>query len=102
MPNGLPTIAAQRPAKWWARSRTLIVNAIALALAAAELQLGLLRPVLGDSVYIWLAFALPVINAALRADTKCALTLHRPRSPVAAGPSTAPGADPTASEESTS
>ena len=55
--------------KPWYRSRTLWFNAIALALAAAELQLNVLRGVLPGGVYAWLAFVLPVGNAALRLIT---------------------------------
>lgn len=55
--------------KPWYQSRTLWFNAIALALAAAELQLNVLRGVLPGGVYAWLAFVLPVGNAALRLIT---------------------------------
>ena len=99
MPTGLPTITAQRPAKWWVTSRILAVNVLALALAAAELQLGLLRPVLGADLYVWLAFLLPVVNAALRANTSCPLTLRRPEraadaSAAQAAPTTGAKAQP--------
>ena len=59
--------------KPWYRSRTLWFNAIALALAAAELQLNVLRGVLPGGVYAWLAFVLPVGNAALRFVTSTAV-----------------------------
>ena len=52
--------------KPWYKSRTLWFNALALALAAAELQLKVLQGVLPGGVYAWLAFVLPVGNAALR------------------------------------
>ena len=55
--------------KPWYKSRTLWFNALALALAAAELQLNVLRGVLPGGVYAWLAFVLPVGNAALRLIT---------------------------------
>ncbi|MDD2721651.1 MAG: hypothetical protein PHH47_10130 [Gallionella sp.] len=53
---------------WW-RSRTLMVNALVLALAAAEAQFGLLQPYLPGNVYAWIAFSLPVVNAVLRVIT---------------------------------
>lgn len=56
-------------AKPWWQSRTLWVNAIVLALAAAEDHIGLLQPVLPVNVYQLIAFALPVVNAALRIVT---------------------------------
>lgn len=57
---------------WW-RSKTLWVNAAMLALAAAETQLNVLQGVLPGGLFPWLAFALPVINAALRFITSTAL-----------------------------
>ena len=59
--------------KPWYKSRTLWFNALALALAAAELQLNVLRGVLPGGVYAWLAFVLPVGNAALRLITHTAV-----------------------------
>lgn len=59
--------------KPWYRSRTLWFNAICLALAAAEMQLNVLRGVLPGGVYAWLAFVLPVGNAALRLITHTAV-----------------------------
>lgn len=60
--------------KSWKLSRTLKVNAIALALAAAESQLHVIQPLLPVNFYAALAFALPVINAFLRVITRQALT----------------------------
>ena len=53
---------------WWL-SRTLIVNALLLSLAAAESQLQVLQPLLPVNVYALLAFVLPIVNAALRVVT---------------------------------
>ena len=50
---------------WW-QSRTLWFNALALSLAAAESQLNVLRGVLPGGLFTWMAFGLPVLNAALR------------------------------------
>ena len=75
MPAGLPTVTAARPCKHWWHSRTLIVNAVLLALLAAESQLNILQPLLPVNVYGVIAFALPVINAALRVLTTTSLTL---------------------------
>lgn len=50
---------------WW-QSKTLWLNAIVLALAAAEDHVGLLQPVLPVNFYQLVAFGLPVVNAALR------------------------------------
>lgn len=60
-----PTLFIEDAKPWW-QSRTLWVNAIVLALAAAEDHVGLLQPVLPVNIYQLIAFALPVINAALR------------------------------------
>lgn len=57
---------------WW-QSRTLWVNAIMLALAAAELQINVLQGVLPGGLFPWLAFTLPVVNAALRLITTTAV-----------------------------
>jgi hypothetical protein len=51
------------------RSRTLWLNAAVMALAVAELRLGLLQPLLDVDVYALIAFVLPVANAALRLST---------------------------------
>lgn len=75
MPAGVPTVTVrvQPAAKRWTSSRTLIVNAIALALLAAEAQLQLLQPLLPVNVYALAAFVLPVLNAGLRLITTTAL-----------------------------
>ena len=65
--------------KAWYRSKTIWVNTIAVVLAAAELQLHLLKEVLPGGLFAWLAFVLPVINAALRARSAAALTLRKPK-----------------------
>lgn len=59
--------------KPWYQSRTLWFNAICLALAAAEAQLNVLQGHLPGGVYAWLAFVLPVGNAALRFVTSTAV-----------------------------
>jgi hypothetical protein len=59
--------------KPWTRSKTLKFNALVLALAAAESQLHLIQPLLPVNFYAAVAFALPVINAALRVITTQAL-----------------------------
>lgn len=60
--------------KPWYLSRTLWFNAICLALAAAEAQLNVLQGYLPGGVYAWLAFVLPVGNAALRLITTTAVS----------------------------
>lgn len=59
--------------KSWKRSKTLVVNAVAVALVAAESQLHLIQPLLPVNFYAAVAFSLPVINAALRVVTTQAL-----------------------------
>lgn len=59
--------------KPWYTSRTLWLNLIALLLAAAETQVGVLKDVLPGGLFAWLAFGLPVANAALRFITTTAL-----------------------------
>lgn len=61
--------------KRWYRSKTLWFNAIVLSLAAAESQLKVLEGVLPGGLYAWLAFVLPVGNAALRFITSTAITV---------------------------
>lgn len=61
--------------KPWYCSKTLWFNAIVLALAAAETQLKVLEGVLPGGLYAWLAFVLPVGNAALRFITSTAITV---------------------------
>lgn len=65
-----PLTVATKP--WW-QSRTLWFNAACLAAAAAESQLGGLQPFLPGGLYAWLAFVLPVGNAALRVITTTAV-----------------------------
>ena len=66
--------ASKPPRKPWWRSRTLWINAAVLALAAAETQINLLQGVLPGGLFPWLAFGLPVLNAALRFITAQGLT----------------------------
>ena len=66
---------------WWL-SRTLIVNALLLGLAAAESQLQVLQPLMPMNVYALLAFALPIVNAALRVVTT---------QPIGTGPGSSQG-----------
>ena len=61
--------------KRWYSSKTLWFNVIVLALAAAETQLNVLQNVLPGGLYAWLAFVLPVGNAALRFITSTAITV---------------------------
>lgn len=67
--------------KPWYRSRTLWFNAIVLALAAAEQQLGVLQGVLPGGLYAWLAFVLPIGNAVLRFITTTAVTFKPSEQP---------------------
>jgi hypothetical protein len=60
-----PAPAPDEAKPWWC-SRTLWINGLTLALAAAEAHFGLLQGLLPGTVYQWIAFALPVVNAALR------------------------------------
>lgn len=76
MPDNVPQIDVVPPVKHWLASRTLIINAIALALLAGEAQLHVLQPLLPVNVYALVAFVLPVVNAVLRAITTTALTLR--------------------------
>lgn len=56
--------------KPWYTSKTLIINALAAALATLEASTGILKPLLGDGgLYVALAVGLPVVNAVLRAVT---------------------------------
>jgi hypothetical protein len=61
--------------KCWYRSKTLWFNAIVLMLAVAESQLQVLQGVLPGGLYAWLAFVLPVGNAALRFITTTAIAV---------------------------
>lgn len=67
--------------KPWYCSKTLWFNAIVLALAVAETQLNVLQGVLPGGLYAWLAFVLPVGNAALRFISNSALTVRAPEQP---------------------
>lgn len=71
MPDKTPaiTVTLQHTAKPPLRSRTLWLNALALALALAESQLQLLQPLLGVNAYALLAFFLPIANVMLRMVT---------------------------------
>lgn len=70
MPAGVPHVIVAQPQRkpWW-RSRTLWLNALVLALAAAEQQVGVLQGLLPVSTYQLVAFGLPVLNAVLRLIT---------------------------------
>jgi hypothetical protein len=57
---------------WW-KSKTLWLNGLVLMLAAAESQLNVLQGALPGGLFTWLAFGLPVANAALRFITSTAL-----------------------------
>lgn len=76
MPDAVPvvTIVTAAPTKPWWRSRTLWFNAVCLMLAAAESQLGVVKDVLPGGLYPYLAFGLPLGNAALRAITSSGVT----------------------------
>jgi len=52
--------------RWW-ENKVFWFNAIVLAAAAAEERMGLLKDVLPGSVFVWVAFGLPVLNKAIRA-----------------------------------
>lgn len=56
------------PKPWW-KSRTLRLNAAAAALAALEVNTGLLQPLLPVNFYEALVVALAVGNAVLRVIT---------------------------------
>ena len=93
LPNTLQVQVVPHAKPWWT-SRILIVNALALALAMAESQLQLLKPVLPVDTFTLLAFLLPVVNAGLRLVTTTAVSLGQPV-PVAPA---APAAPPSSSE----
>lgn len=59
-------MASRKP--WW-KSKTLIVNAAAAALIAAEANLQIIQPLLPVNFYALAAAALPVVNAILRVVT---------------------------------
>lgn len=50
---------------WW-RNKVLWMNVVVLVLATAETQIGLLKDVLPGGVFAWVAFGLPLANAAAR------------------------------------
>lgn len=51
---------------WW-KNKVFWLNAIVLGAAAAEERVGMLKDVLPGSVFVWVAFGLPVLNKAIRA-----------------------------------
>jgi hypothetical protein len=53
---------------WWA-SRTIIFNAIAIAVATAVANIEALRALLPPAAFQWFAFVLPIVNVALRTIT---------------------------------
>ena len=55
--------------KTWKNSKTIWVNATALALASLEANTGLLQPLLPVNFYNLVAIALPIINTYLRVIT---------------------------------
>lgn len=65
--------------KPWYRSRTLWFNMIVLMLAAAEAQLNVLKEAVPGGLYAWLAFVLPISNAALRFISTVPLTVAAPK-----------------------
>jgi hypothetical protein len=77
MPSGTPQLTVQvvPHAKPWWTSRTLIFNALALALLMAESQLQMLQPVLPVNAYAVAAFALPIVNLVLRTITTTSIAL---------------------------
>jgi len=50
---------------WW-KSKTLWFNMLVAFGAAAESQLGLLRPFVGEAGYVTLVMMVPAINVGLR------------------------------------
>lgn len=75
MPSHIPRVTVALAAKPWWRSRTLWLNALVLALAAAEAQVGVLQPWLPVNVFALIAFCLPVANALLRFATVQAVAM---------------------------
>jgi len=51
------------------KSKTYLVNLAIVALAAAEMQLNFLQPLLPMNVYTLFVFALPIVNLVLREYT---------------------------------
>lgn len=68
--------ASNASPKPWYLSRTLLLNALVLALAGAESQLNLLQPLLPVNVYALVAFALPIANGVLRLVTSSAVCIR--------------------------
>jgi hypothetical protein len=66
-----PAPPASKP--WW-KSKTIIFNVLVVMLAAAELQWSLVKDFVPGNVFTWVAFGLPVANAALRFVTSMAVT----------------------------
>lgn len=64
--------------KPWYKSKTLWLNAIALALAAAAENWSALQGVLPAHWYAWFAFALPIGNALIRTVTTQAIHFRSP------------------------
>lgn len=61
--------------KSWLLSRTLWVNVGMAALAAAEVNFQMLRPLLGESTYGVMLFSLTIANVILRFVTTSPITL---------------------------
>ena len=53
-------------AKEWKRSKTILLNAVAMALATLESQIGLVRDQFGPEAYLGIVVGLAGINAARR------------------------------------
>lgn len=66
--------------KHWSSSKTLIFNAIAAALLAAEQSFHLLQPLMPVDVYVVFAFALAIGNAVIRTSTRQPIYFRAPRS----------------------
>lgn len=79
MPTGTPAVTVQRRCKPWYRSKTVLLNAAALVLAIAEVNLGVLQPLLPVNVYALLAFLLPIANGLLRMVTNQPVALRPAR-----------------------
>lgn len=67
--------------KRWYQSKTLWLNAIVLLAATVETQLQVLKDVLPGGLFAWLAFGLPVANAALRFITATAIVGNQASKP---------------------
>ena len=59
---------------WW-QSRTIRLNVAVVVLAVAESQLNIIQPLLPVNFYAAVAFALPIINAAMRIITTQAVSM---------------------------